>query len=255
MSVVFQDITLAEILSKRGSLKEQGKLLFSNFFGLSDDKHYEMCESAHSLLVRYREHDFYRISAISIDLEDLKGLFNELDDQTYVLNIPSKKDISEQMTFLKGCGFSLNGIYNRYYNKNIIKRECQDAVFAQKEDYDEIKSLLYDNFSSYTDHLPEEDDILSMIENQQVIVNRYENGKVGGLVICTIEDKSAYINVWIDKTGNGIALMFQTYNIIESKGISYAYLWIRSDNKNVIVLHKMMGAKPDGLVDYTFVKL
>ena len=254
MSVVFHEVTPAEIMSKRGCLKDQGKLLFSNFFGLSDEIQYEMSESAHTMLVRYKEHDFYRLSAISIDLDELKGLFNKLGAHTYVLNIPSKKDISEQISFLEGSGFMLCGTYNRYYNRNIVRRECSDADFAKKVDYDEIRSLLYDNFSFYTDHLPEEDEILAMIDNRQIVVNRYDDGKVGGLAIHTIEDKSAYINAWIDKTGNGIALMFQTYNIIESKGISYAYLWIRSDNKNVIVLHKMMGAKPDGLVDYTFVK-
>lgn len=254
MSDFFQKVSAAEILKRRGELKHQGKLLFSNFFGLYDDIHYEMAVSTQSLLVRHKEHDFYRLSAISIDLEDLQILLKELDGQTYVLNVPSKKDISEQIVFLEKCGFSLCGTYNRYYNKNIVRRECQDAEFANREDCEDIKKLLYETFSFYTDHLPNVDELQSMIENRQIVVNRFENGRVGGVAIHTIEDRCAYINVWIDKTGNGISLMFQTYNIIESKGISYAYLWIRANNTGVIVLHKMMGAKPDGLVDYTFVK-
>lgn len=254
MILNFHNSSLASIMQARGELKSLGKLVFSNFYGLSDCTQYQMFKASHTLLVRFKEHDFFRLSAVSTNLEELRNIFSILNDNIYALNIPSKRDISEEREFLESCGFSLLGIYNRYYNKNIIKRENACGSYALKQDFNDIKSLLYDNFIFYTDHLPSEDEIKQMIDNKQIVVNRFEDGKVGGLVIHTIEDKNAYINAWIDKTGNGIPLMFKTYNIIKEKGISYAYLWINSTNRNVIVLHKMMGAKPDGLVDYTFVK-
>jgi hypothetical protein len=114
--------------------------------------------------------------------------------------------------------------------------------------------MLYETFTTYTDYLPEDEDLLAMISNRQILVNRYENGRVGGIVIFTIEAAKGYINVWLDKTGNGIPLMYKTYNVFESNGVKYVNFWINSQNRNVIVLHRMMGAKPDGLIDYTFIK-
>lgn len=254
MTLDFIVSPLTEIMQFRDELKQDGKFQFSNFFGLSDNIPYQMAKAPHSMLVRHKEHDFYRLCAVTTDLEELKELLLSLDENVYALNIPSKKDISEQQSFLESCGFSLAGIYNRYYNKNIVVRENASGTFAKKEDLDDIIRLLFDNFSVYTDHLPAKDEIGAMIERQQIVVNRFPDGKVGGLVIHTFEKNIAYINAWIDKTGNGIPLMFQTYNIIADKGISYAYFWINAANKSVIVLHRMMGAKADGLVDYTFVK-
>ena len=38
------------------------------------------------------------------------------------------------------------------------------------------------------------------------------------------------------------------------KNISYAYFWVNSTNTNVKKIHELLGAVPDGLKDYTFIK-
>ena len=254
MSIVFDRIASSSLMSKVTTLKSSGKVTFANYYGMNDADECECFETSHCILIRKQERDFYRLYIVSTDDNELFQLIGKLDSVKYVLNIPSKGDVTEQKEFLEKAGFSFIGVYNRFYNNHIINRECDEEEFAVENDHDEIKHLLYDNFSFYTDHLPSEDDLMVMIRNHGIVVNRFDDGKVGGFVIHTIEGKKAYINAWLDKTGNGLRLMVQTYNLIERQGIKYAYLWINAQNRNVIVLHKMMGARPDGLADYSFIK-
>ena len=229
-------------------------MIFKNLPVLNDTSVYQILETDNSLLIRKKDHDFYRLFVCSNNDADLKRSILSLSEETYLLNLPTKEDIAKQKSILFDCGFELCGVYKRYYNKNIIRREEECGCFAQQDDFSDIKALLYETFSTYTDYIPEDEELLAMINNHQILANRYENGRVGGVVIFTIDSARGYINVWLDKTGNGIPLMYKTYNVFESKGVKYASFWINSQNHNVIVLHRMMGAKPDGLVDYTFIK-
>ena len=254
MSIPFESIESTLLLSKVTALKGTGPVVFANYYGLNDHDACEYYETSKSILIRKPEYDYFRLYIVSIDEIDLKGLLGQLGSSEYVVNIPSKGPIDDMKRILECSGFSFIGAYNRYYNNHIIERECDSEEYATLNDIDDIYELLYENFSTYTDHLPLKDELKSMIENKGIVVNRYDDGKVGGFVIHTTEGKKTYINAWLDKTGNGLRLMYQTYNIIEREGLKYAYLWIDAQNRNVIVLHRMMGAKPDGLVDYSFIK-
>lgn len=254
MSIIFDSISSPSLMSRVTTLKSSSQVSFANYYGMNDSDECEYFQASHTILIRKKEQDFFRLYIVSTDDNELMQLVSQLDSNKYVLNLPSKGDVTEQKEFLIKAGFSFIGAYNRYYNNHIINRDCDEEEFADENDFEEVKQLLYDNFSFYTDHLPSENELQSMIRNHNVIVNRFDDGKVGGFVIHTIEGKKAYINAWLDKTGNGLRLMFQTYNVIERQGIKYAYLWINAQNRNVIVLHKMMGAKPDGLADYSFIK-
>ena len=254
MSIPFKSISDAELLSKVISLKGSGQVVFANYYGLIDNDKSEYYETSTILLIRKPEYDYFRLYIVSTDKNELIQNLNRLDTGKYVINIPSKGNIDRMKDILESCGFVFLGAYNRYYNNHIIERECEVEEYATLDDLDELRKLLYDSFSLYTDHLPLDGELKSMIRNKGIVVNRFDDGKVGGFVIHTIEGKKAYINAWLDKTGNGIRLMYQTYNIIERKGIKYAYLWINVENRNVIILHRMMGAKADGLVDYSFIK-
>ena len=253
MNIVFENISGNLLMSKVTALKGKGQVVFANYYGLNDTDDCQYYETSKSIFIRKPERDYYRFYIVTTDKNETYCVIGELEKNKYVLNIPCKGDITIQKDFVNNAGFCLLGAYNRYYNNHIINRECEKEEYAEIDDLMDIKDLLYDTFSFYTVHLPLESELKMMIQNKGIVVNRFANGKVGGVVIHTIEGKKAYINAWIDKTGNGLKLMYQTYNIIERQGIKYAYLWINAQNRNVIILHKMMGAKPDGLVDYTFI--
>lgn len=252
--MLFHNFTAEELSVAQRTLKRNGKILFNNLPVLHDVSLYQISKTDDSLLIRKREHNFYRLFVCSNNDADIKKSLNSLYDDIYLLNIPTKEDIMESKSLLYDCGFELCGVYKRFYNKSIVHRDEVCGAFAHPDDFDDIKAMLYETFSTYTDYIPEDEELLSMISNRQVLVNRYENGRVGGFVIFTIEAARGYINVWLDKTGNGIPLMNKTYNVFEENGVKYVNFWINSQNRNVIVLHRMMGAKSDGLIDYTFLK-
>ena len=127
-------------------------------------------------------------------------------------------------------------------------------MFAANVYVECILKLIYNGeFSFYTDYLPTREEIVNMISNRQVVVNKCDN-KVLGVIIYTIEGRKCYLNLWMDYSGEGLFLLFDIYNIMVEKSLKYAYFWVNSTNKKVIKIHKLTGATPDGVSDYTFLK-
>ena len=234
-------------------LMKKGKLLFNNYFGLAQDEHIEVESALNTLLIRKKEFDFYRLYVISRDEDELESLLSSLKGDVYAINIPSKTSIDNWDNLLTRTGFSFLDVYSRYYNNNIRSFPSSIDTFAREEDLDDIASLLYNNFSLYTDHLPERDELSRMIANKQIITD-YKDGKVCGVLIYTIMGNKGYQNAWIDFGDNALALLFKVKSIFIENGIKYCYYWIKDSNTPVIKIHAMMGGKPDGLKDYTYLK-
>lgn len=228
---------------------------YSNYFNqqiTSDDSY---CKTDHSLIIIKPNEDYQRIYIISDNFDDaveslclLKG--------TNVINIPSKGDISDWQQLMVTSGFSSFAIYERYSNTKIKKMCSTDNIIHAKPDQEgEIYDLFHCSglFSPYTDYLPSHSELSLLIKNNQVIINEYEM-KITGAFIFQIEGVKCYLRAWLDKNNNGIKLLLETYSLICEKNINYVYFWVNSENKNVQSIHKLLGAKPDGLKDYTFIK-
>lgn len=249
----FCETSLERINEEVARLKNKGKLAFSNYFGIEDGC-IESYRLDNTMIIRKKENDYWRLYILTLDIQDAQTALTELNDSIYVINIPVNKGIGLWPDFLQPCGFSLYGVYNRYHNTKIKSRKAARGEFAAIEDLGDIKNLLYDYFSVYTDHLPSESELRQMILNGQILVSRYDNGKVGGVLIFTFENRKCYLNAWIDHTGNGLYLLYKVYNIIADNNIPYVYFWVNSENTQVINLHKLMGAEQDRIVDYTYIK-
>lgn len=251
--IQFINKTSADINRIVGEFRRGRKVVLSNFFGATEGE-FEIYESDYSLLIRKKEQDFYRAYLISSDITDSESILKELEGDFFVFNIPSKGAIDEWKELFDRTGYQLYGVYNRYHNTKIRARKSAMGEFASMADTDRIEEILTGNFSKYTDYIPTSIQLAKMIENQQVLVTRSGNGEVQGVLIYTLEGKKCYFNVWIDKSGNGLFLLYKAYNIVVENNIGYVYFWVNSINHDVIRLHEMMGAIPDGLSDYTFIK-
>jgi hypothetical protein len=250
----FSYITSNEIKEIVSNFKDSHQILFSNYFGLKDGENYEYLKADRSMIIRRKEHDFYRLFILSSDEAELMSMLDQLKDCTYVINIPTKKELGRWENIMEGSGFEFLAQYDRYYNKQIEYRESEIGTYAEEKDANAIMRLLYvDDFSIYTDYLPTEEELILMIRNRQVIVNKTDFG-VLGVLIFTIEGKKCYLNIWIDRTKNGLFLLFDAYNIMQEKGITLSYFWVKSTNKKIIKLHKLTGAIADGLSDYSYIK-
>jgi len=231
------------------------KPLYSNYFNqpLTSDDYY--CKTAHTLLIAKSFNDYNRIYILSSDLEDAAHELNTLKGVN-VVNIPSKGNITHWEQLMNQADFNLIGIYERLYNTNIRQREeIGKITFAKTNQQNEIYDLFYDSgfFSIYTDYLPSHEELKQLIERENVIINEIDN-QIQGSFIFSIQGKKCYFRAWIDKSVHSLKLLFDVYNMMFAKKLEYAYLWINSENKKVRSIHQLLGAKPDGLKDYTFIK-
>jgi hypothetical protein len=229
---------------------------YSNYFGQPFEVGDLYLETEHTFILAKPVGDFYRLFLSSDDREDALTLLKSMEGVN-VINFPSKKDISEWQQFMADAGYKNIGIYERYYYTKFRPGGSLDQIkFAQPGQAEKIYDLLYgyEGFSPYTDYLPSKDEIDQLIKDEFVIVNEL-SGEVVGTHFFSIEGKKCYLRMWVDRSPrDGFKLVFNMHTIMREKGITYAYLWVNSENEKVKAIHRFLGAKPDGLKDYTFFK-
>ena len=236
--------------------QRNNRISYSNFFGLSEGVEYDVMLGANTIVLRIPEFDYHRIYVLSSDATELITLLKSLDSE-YVINIPTKKDIDGWDKLLSESGFMHYVTYSHYLNMampNMKKRLTSTGTFAKPDELQQIYDLLYRNFSMYASHLPNKAELAEMIAGNRVITDYNEDGSVCGVNIFTITGTTAYGNAWVDEGEKGLEIFFDMFNIFIDKGVKRFVFWVRDGNKNVIKMHRIMGAKPDGLKDYTYIK-
>lgn len=238
--------------------KFEHKPILSNYYGLEEGYPYEYLMSNFSVIIRKQEGDFYRVYLLTTDTEDIVSVLIDLKECEYVINIPSRKPIDDWDELLKKCGFEYYETYSRICNPKVAtmkKRPTAIEEFAKPTDLDDILELLSENFSLYTAHLPSRERMMQLIEEQQIYVDRYEDGRVCGVNIFNVKAPVGYGIAWIDKGQNGLDLQLNMFNNFIDHGVKRLVGWVRDSNVKVVKMHMRMGAIPDGLKDYTYTKL
>ena len=236
--------------------KLTNKSVLSNFYGLTAGFEYDYCIASNSIVIRKHENDYYRLFVLSTDPTELEAVLKPLEEE-YVINIPSRKTIDEWIDVLKNSGFEYYSTYSRYCNTKIAtmkKHKTSLNIHASIENLEEIYLLLTETFSPYTGHLPTKEELGEMIRNQQVMIDKYPDGHVCGVNIHTITGVTGYGNAWVDKGDRAVELLLDMYNEMIDKGVKRHTFWVNDSNIGVAKTHIRMGAKPDGLKDYTFIK-
>jgi hypothetical protein len=229
---------------------------YSNYFGQSFDADDLYLESEHTFILAKPVGNFFRLFLSSDDRDNALSLLKSVEGIN-VINFPSKKDISEWQQFMADAGCENIAIYERYFYSQPWPGGTLDQIrYAKPEQAEAIYDLLYgyEGFSPYTDYLPARDELNQLIKDGFVIVNEL-SGQVTGALLYSIEGKKCYLRMWIDKNQeDGSKLLFDMHTIMREKGITYTYFWVNSKNKKVKAIHRFLGAEPDGLKDYTFLK-
>jgi len=231
------------------------KPVYSNYFNQnisSDDIFYK---ADNSLIIIKVNDNYNRVYILSNDSNEIVHMLKSLKGIN-IVNIPSKNDISDWTKIMVAANFKLFAVYERFFNIK-IKKYCNTdtIIYAKPNQEKEIYNLFHKTsfFSPYTDYLPSRLELMQLIKQNQIIVNVHE-GIVTGAFIFSEEGLKFYLRAWYDENNSGIKLLWEVYSIMYDKGLKYAYFWINSENNNVKSIHKYLGAKPDGLKDYTFIK-
>lgn len=236
--------------------KVEHKPILSNYYGLTAGFDYDYLIENRTIVVRKKEGEFYRLFVLTTDASDLASILGSLQEE-YVINIPSRKPIDDWEELMKQCGFEYYSTYSRYCNTKIAtmkKHKTTLNIHATIENAEEIYQLLTETFSPYTGHLPSKEELEEMILNQQVLVDKYSDGHVCGVNIHTITGVTGYGNAWVDKGEHAVELLLDMYNEMIEKGVKRHVFWVNDSNIGVAKMHIKMGAKPDGLKDYTYIK-
>ena len=187
---------------------------------------------------------------------ELADMLKSLDTE-YVINIPSKKGIDNWCGLLEKSGFEHFATYSHYLNlavPDMKKRPTSTGAFAKLDELQQIYDLLYRSFTTYASHLPSKEELREMISNNRMFVDHDNNGNVCGVNIFTITGTNAYGNAWVDEGERGLDIFIDMFNLFIDKGVKRFTFWVNDRNNKVIKMHKIMGAKPDGLKDYTYIK-
>jgi len=231
------------------------KSLYSNYFNQPLTSNDCYCKTAHTLLIAKSFSGYNKIYILSDDLDDATQNLNALKGIN-VVNIPSKGNIAYWEQLMHQADFKMIGVYERFYNTKIRPREkIGEIIYAKANQQEEIYNLFYDSgfFSVYTDYLPSHEELQQLIEQENVILNVTDK-QIEGAFIFSIQGQKCYFQAWIDNSNSRLKLLFDAYNIMVAKNLGYAYFWVNSENKKVKSIHQLLGAKPDGLKDYTFIK-
>lgn len=245
------------------------KIVFSNYYGVAEGYEYDVFTSENVLLIRKKEYHFYRLFFLCSDEIELQRVLSSLVCEEYVINIPTRLPIDDKIDFLNKCGFEMIAEYNRYYNKSIqsayeklckmsdslsINKDYELVCPAKVDEISQIWGLLNRNFSLYTDHIPNENELVDMVALQHVFVNKTHDGEIFGVHIFTTTKQLCYGNAWLDTKGYGILLSKNMIKYALEHNIKTINYWVRKGNKQVVRYHKMLGAVADGMSDYSFLK-
>lgn len=229
------------------------KNIFNNFYeNPTDTNEIDVFSSGNTLLIRKLYNGFYRCYIISSNYSETVFILKNLNFE-HVINIPSKRPIDEWAKLFDECEYSCYGIYERMFYQGLKRRTKRVPSFAVQSDLDVIYKTLYYNFNKILDHLPTKENLLQMINNKQIIISQHAKAEKG-VLIYTFEGKKCYLNAWIDKSGEGFLLLLDAFSLIQHNQINYTYFWVNSENTHVKKIHEILGAKPDGLKDYTYIK-
>lgn len=228
------------------------KHTYNNYFGIDLNEVSYYGDKDNLFLVKPYD-GFSRLYLMANDEVIIKQVLQSLPTNCCI-NIPSKKGIDSWLPLLQEGGYKRIATYQRYYYVDYRKGNTRNLSFAEFRDLKLINKELHHFFSPLTGHLPNIDELKNMIEAKQIVVNRDADGAINGALCHQIKGKKAELPFWFDRTGDGLSLLFNVFSLCHQSDVRQIVFWVNNINTNTIAIHKMLGAKEDGLVDYIFNK-
>jgi len=228
---------------------------YSNYFGQSFADEDLYVSTDHTFILAKPAEGFYRLFGASDNREDLKELLKSMKGVN-VLNIPAKGDIILWKQLMSDAGYENIGIYDRFYYPEFrTGGDLDKIIYARENDIEEIYNLYYnyEGFTPYTDHLPSRKELKDFIDNGIVILDK-QNDKICGVHIFSIEGKKCILRLLMNMNNNGLKLILDMFDIVSLRGVTSAVGWVNTKNEKAKSIYLLMGAKLDGLKDYTFIK-
>lgn len=140
---------------------------------------------------------------------------------------------------------------------NLLKLKRTDSRMPAKiEDVKEIKNLLNEVFDPYVSHLPAEEKLKNLIENNLVFCIKEGNKIIAVFCFEKFANESFYVyQIAVDKNfrGHGVGKEIVHYALSNYQNKKIYTSWVEHNNISSQKLHKDVGFIKDGLADYVFI--
>lgn len=226
------------------------KHLLSNFYVLTSED-VEYIKTDKSLLLKCQFSNFYRLYIMTDDLDEMTEILSSVPEKC-VINIPSRHYPEVWDEIMMKTNFNKIAKYSRFSYSDYRKGHNRDISFATLGDIPDIEKRLLEFFNPLTGHLPSSHELMEMIKDKSIIINKDINGVLTGAICYRIKGRVAELPFWFDKEGKGLNLLYNVFYLCHQKEIKKISFWVNDTNKDVINIHTLLGAKEDGLSDYIY---
>lgn len=195
---------------------------------------------------------FYIQDIIKIDwtIFEQKPLIAEI----IIRNSKKEKWLSIIQEFERKGNFEILDIYDRYF-KEQSPLEINDIDFSvlekpKLEDFLSLRQLIELNFNPHTDKIPSEQELKELKETTFIIKDKEE---IVGFFITEKKGVTLEFRYWLvlkAYRGRKYGSLLLSRVLSFDPEIKRTVSWIRRGNDNVVLAHKEMGFKQDGLTNY-----
>lgn len=251
--------------------KHNPKSLTNNFLNykelqlLSKKANVELLYNEAAIVILDNDNNVNRVYFILSSLKNVSMLSDLLRagnlDKPYIIDCLGKEKFLEDLKkAFESSGIKLYTKMNRWRaNKlhNLLKlKQTVNMMLAKAEDVKKIKNLLDEVFDPYVSHLPSEEKLKNLIENNLVFCIKEENKIIAVFCFELLGKESIYFYqdaVDKDYQGTGIGVLLLHYSLQHYKGMKNFTGWIEYTNQVSEKMHSFLGMKKDGLMDYVFI--
>ena len=226
----------------------------SNYY-FSDFKNVELSylinDTQDSLIFLYPSGDFYRLYFATSNLDNLAKLKTSLPEKfNGVLDVVFRNDLPKNLALFLENNFNFHAEFRRYRTSKIKNRKTK-VEFAKVEDLDNIYKSLVNNFDKFDSHFPNRNELLNYIEDNNVLVNRTNEG-IKGYIIFQIIGSTANFNYLYNNDGNSLSMprMYSGFfTELSKREVKNVFLWVDEKNISVKEFYLKTGFQADGTID------
>jgi hypothetical protein len=264
-----QVTNIGDIRAAVASVKMSGKSFQTNLF-LRDDEIAARLEKSGiralkvdgAVLFLVREDHFFRLYFAVADpalLVESLPLLNAPEGEVIVADVVGPKpEVDAVAHSFASAGFSQRACLHRLQrlgSESLLRGEpASDVENARPEDAPEILRLLNDNFDVYSDQIPTLAQIHRAIASCNILVLR-EGAIIGGLFYYESLGLTTHARYWLALPGYRERAMDLIHHYFKNCASHRRFvLWVHDDNERIHRIHRLLGYKPDSIIDTVWMK-
>jgi hypothetical protein len=259
MLVSFKKAGISEVQTEFDRIRRQYCSPYTNYFKQQlNGADIFYFSSASTVIFLNDDYDFYRLYFVSGNLEELNQFFKVIEWKTnLVIDYITKSTDGNLECVFQANGFQFLSTYLKMRHLALPNVKVNSRLyFANEEQVDLLLSHLLKDFNPYTDHLPTRLMLLNYIRNRWVIINGEPND-IRGYIVFQVLGKHVNCNFVYNSSNNVLDWLFlqrNLYGLMNQQGIRRGFLWVESENVEVIKMYKTQGWYFDGVIDKFFVR-